>query len=640
MHNLFSYRTSRVLLLAAVPVAAGVAGAALLATIPGTPGNDKIDSTWAGEAGPPTNAADAINGLAGNDRIWGYGGNDTIDGGDGVDAIYGGEGDDVLAGRDGIDTIEGGPGDDAVAGDQGNDNIKGEAGDDTLDGGDGNDRIWGGPGNDVIAGREDNDTLQGNGGDDVITGDNGDDEIIGGYGGGSTPDRGNLKLYGGNDNDVIDARVVGRHELFGEAGNDRLIGAGDADKLDGGGGDDTLDGGAGEDLLHGGEGNDDLTASNSGIASNYDKPEGYGLDEDGNARILMDTLYGDAGDDLLRGGGNYGLSNEGYYLDGGIEAEGSDTLVGANGFDFLVGRGGNDVLLGGGNYDHFIIIGNSVQGYEIYDVFTGTYGEDDFEPSDSDVTNVPSHDVLFFAKDVNPQQATIEFSGDTDKPQPEWNTGLRTDQPVTFAFSDLPRGGDIECVITGSASDTVTGTDRPGTRNVFGTRLGNLYVGDVILTGPGNDTVNTNGGADLVQTGEGNDTINANGDGTHYLLTGPGEDTINLAADGFADLDEPIRIADFSVTDEIVLQGIADADAVALANEIINDRPGVAVTVDQKVVIHIYQTRTRNLELVLRDGNVVIRTDRDIIAPPPFGEPDRDREPGPGGPPKGPSPRG
>ncbi len=89
-------------------------------------------------------AADIIDGGAGNDTVFADAGDDTVtDTGGGADTIYG---------EAGNDSLSSGAGDDIVSGGIGNDTINGEAGEDLLIGGDGDDTIDGGTGNDTIYG--------------------------------------------------------------------------------------------------------------------------------------------------------------------------------------------------------------------------------------------------------------------------------------------------------------------------------------------------------------------------------------------------------------------------------------------------------------------------------------------------------
>ncbi|MGF1639954.1 MAG: Calx-beta domain-containing protein [Rhodospirillales bacterium] len=135
--------------------------------IVGSEGDDTITPTrvTAGvTGGRPTNEADVIAGLGGNDLIEGGGGDDTLSGGNGADTLRGGDGDDV---------VDGGNGNDRLYGDKGND---------LLLGGAGNDRLWGGAGNDTLIGGTGNDQLRGGGGNDVLDGGTGDDTLFGGDG--------------------------------------------------------------------------------------------------------------------------------------------------------------------------------------------------------------------------------------------------------------------------------------------------------------------------------------------------------------------------------------------------------------------------------------------------------------------------
>ncbi len=77
-----------------------------------------------------TGNADAIDGLAGNDTLYG---------GSGTDSLYGNVGNDTLFGGSSGDILFGGSGDDSLSGDNNNDTLDGGAGADTLTGGKGND---------------------------------------------------------------------------------------------------------------------------------------------------------------------------------------------------------------------------------------------------------------------------------------------------------------------------------------------------------------------------------------------------------------------------------------------------------------------------------------------------------------------
>jgi glucose/arabinose dehydrogenase/Ca2+-binding RTX toxin-like protein len=74
----------------------------------------------------------ALNGLGGNDSIFGHGGDDTIDGGSGNDIIVGGLGNDTLIGGSGNDSVSGGDGNDILLGGSNVDALTGGAGEDIF----------------------------------------------------------------------------------------------------------------------------------------------------------------------------------------------------------------------------------------------------------------------------------------------------------------------------------------------------------------------------------------------------------------------------------------------------------------------------------------------------------------------------
>jgi glucose/arabinose dehydrogenase len=76
---------------------------------------------------------------------------DQIQGGAGNDFVFGGSGDDALSGDSGDDVLHGQTGNDVLNGGLGNDTLSGGAGADRLDGGPGSDMTAGGAGADVFA---------------------------------------------------------------------------------------------------------------------------------------------------------------------------------------------------------------------------------------------------------------------------------------------------------------------------------------------------------------------------------------------------------------------------------------------------------------------------------------------------------
>ncbi|MDZ4790733.1 MAG: putative Ig domain-containing protein, partial [Hyphomicrobiales bacterium] len=280
-----------------------------------------------------SNYGDRINGLGGNDKIWGAGGDDAINGGNGNDELGGDSGADVIFGGDGNDMLIGGDGDDVLHGETGNDLINGGRGKDTLHGGSGNDVVSGGEGTDLAHlgdGDDIFDTTNGNAdvgdGADIVFGDGGNDRI---WGGGSDD-----VLDGGAGNDML-AGESGDDTLIGGSGNDRLEGGSGADSLDGGDNNDVLLGGDDNDMLIGGAGDDDLKGENG--ADNLFGGQGN------------DKLYGGAGDDALDGGDGNDLLDGGAGDDVFFGGSGNDQFYGADGSDLFLFRGadGRDSVNGG-----------------------------------------------------------------------------------------------------------------------------------------------------------------------------------------------------------------------------------------------------------------------------------------------------
>lgn len=157
---------------------------------------------------------------------------------------------------------------------------------------------------------------------------------------------------GSNDDSIVG---TGQPDtLKGGRGNDTIEGLGANDSLRGGRGNDVLFGGAANDTLRGGKGDDELFGGNG-------QDELFG----GNGN---DTLFGEVNQDTLRGG----AANDS--LDGGgaddmlFGGRGNDTLFGGAANDTLFGGRGNDVLNGGRGKDTFVLIKNSSDIIEDFEV--------------------------------------------------------------------------------------------------------------------------------------------------------------------------------------------------------------------------------------------------------------------------------
>jgi len=246
----------------------------VVATIPGTQGNDTITGTP---------KRDVIAGLGGDDTIDGGGGDDVICGGDGNDRLSGGAGEDVLSGDAGSNVLDGGsqPADgtdfagyDAssvsvtaslakgTATGPGSDQLRGIEG---ISGSPQGDRLAGDGGDNVLLGQRGSDRLNGLGGSDLISGSEGNDTMNGGPGA-------DLAFYENSPHAVrVDLakrvaagwghdRLLSIEDVVGSRRADRLLGSKGANYLWGLGGADLIDGRGGRDHAFGGPGGDTCRA--------------------------------------------------------------------------------------------------------------------------------------------------------------------------------------------------------------------------------------------------------------------------------------------------------------------------------------------------------------------------------------------
>jgi Ca2+-binding RTX toxin-like protein len=220
------------------PVETDAASGIGILQVEGLDGNDTIDLSALGFAGP-----------AFGTTVDGGAGNDTLIGSDRDETFLGGTEDDQMTGNGGDDTFSGGPGTGSASG--GADNDTADATVETFDGGPGQDGI-------VVFGTDGNDRIRvsrrlGPNGPQAVVEVNGQTTVID-YLNGET-----VTVYAGagNDHVVLDASATKwTAAFFGGAGNDHLVGGVLGDYLDGGGGNDELDGGDGDDTLVGGDGHD------------------------------------------------------------------------------------------------------------------------------------------------------------------------------------------------------------------------------------------------------------------------------------------------------------------------------------------------------------------------------------------------
>lgn len=289
-------------------------------TITGTNSDDPVITS-------SNSAGDTIDALAGNDWVYGRGGDDEINGGEGADYLFG---------EAGADTILGGGGNDFIMGNEGADVLFGEADDDFIIGGDGDDLINGGMGADGITG---------DAGDDVIFGEDGNDWILG--------DAGDDILFGGDNDDIV-IGGVGDDIVSGGDGNDQVIGEAGADLLSGGVGNDEIFAGDDNDTIIS-EGGNDTILGDGGVDTIVFTYASAPIDVDLLTNAVNDD--GDSGVDYIQDVENV----DGSAFNDAIVADDVDNVLnGLTGNDTLEGGGGSDTINGGEGND--IIYANSSGG--------------------------------------------------------------------------------------------------------------------------------------------------------------------------------------------------------------------------------------------------------------------------------------
>jgi len=508
--------------------------------------DDTIDSD-----DPDANRADddidVVFGGNGEDTIHGYGGGLLSVGDAGNpdfalqlgNLIFGGNQDDEITTLDGIDVIFGGDGDDTVTAGRGalltigsgnnefrlalGDLIFGRDGDDTLHG------------DDPEADRADDDI-------DVIFGGNGEDTIHG-YGGGllslGDPDDPDFELrlgnvlFGGDQNDEIDA-LDGIDLIFGGEGDDtasggegHLLEIDDDFSIDLG---DLIFGQAGDDTLHGDAADPPDSGDDDGIDVIFGGPGADGIyggtggqievpDQDF-CLLFGNLLFGGPDDDTLRGD----------YLnwDSGDPRGGIDLIFGAGGNDTLEGAGGSLIVVGSITSGQAVVIwfGNLLFGGPGDDVIAGadaaslcTGVNEDLDDllNGLGVSDLGGGADLIFAgagNDTVDAYNGIDFvfgSGGDDVLRADHGGILIVPTPLVIAFGNLMFGSDGE--------DDITSLGRIGLPTVPPLEI------DLLFGGPCDDVISAGDGLNLVFGNKADDLIAA-GDGINVLFGNQGADDI------------------------------------------------------------------------------------------------------------------
>ncbi|ODT65009.1 MAG: hypothetical protein ABS75_33180 [Pelagibacterium sp. SCN 63-23] len=429
------------------------------------------------------------------------------------------------------------------------DELSGLAGDDVLDGGDGHDIIHGG---------DDEDYLIGGAGDDVLNGDDDDDTLYGGSG--------SDELNGGNGADFL-VGGTGDDLLAGGAGDDAYVySIGDGyDEITEEGGFDSVLLGAGiteGDLVFSRVGNDLLISSAVLIADFYSGDPDAIVEEirfsDNSTLDLTELLpiFGTSGDDNLNGNayGNFIYGLAGYdELHGG---DGDDVLDGGDDDDSLYGGDGDDTLYGGdGNdYAYYSVSFFDTTVTEDSGVVTivseeGTDTLHDVEAFAFSEVTMPSFAIPMFTDGTSIADFMFGSSG-TDI----INGRGGNDTIHGYEGVDILGGGDGNDVIYGGEdSDILSGGDGDdelyaNTDSVFT----DLYAGNSLYGGAGNDLLVGSDYYDYLFGGDGNDTLIGMGNGDHYY-GGAGADTFV-----FMTTDE-LSIYDFDAYDKLDLSALLTA---------------------------------------------------------------------------------
>lgn len=501
------------------------------------PDNNQLDLDLPGGAGPDTVVAEGGDDLIftsslGGSMIFGEEGNDTLVARGPNDTLFGGRGEDSLrVEAAAVDTwVFGGQEEDTIValaraiiiGDKGDDFIQATAGDNFLSGHEGDDIILGGS-----VGR------------DEIYGGQGDDKL-----GFFSPD--------GNDN--LDLNISGTfagnegsNTVSGDKGNDTIAGINNRDRLLGGEGDDSIVGRGNNVFMDGGDDNDTLRVINP-LVNLPATIQGATQGIQGSSR---NTLLGGTGDDYLQGGIGATFRGGQNLLDGGA---GNDTMLGFAARDTLLGGAGNDFIKTGifagveGPGGTLLGINNEgvainqdgvpldIPGYAGENILNGGDGDDTLMPgflSDTVIAGNGNDRIMGIF-----QRADGEAGDDTINA-----SGVTSTTPVTLV------GGLGNDVLSGSASapnvfDPGEGNDQVVFVNTADTLIGSQAGDDTIDARnidfgtspfPIDDTLGNNviwGSVttpNMITTGAGNDMIRG-GSAPDTISAGAGNDIV----DGFA----------------------------------------------------------------------------------------------------------
>jgi Ca2+-binding RTX toxin-like protein len=170
--------------------------------------------------------------------------------------------------------------------------------------------------------------------------------------------------------------INGQAVYNGTPGADRVVGGNDNDTFWGGLGKDVIEGNGGDDIALGGEGNDIITD-----LGGADVPKGGPGNDAVDAGIGDDIPMGNAGSDFINGGANDNESFAGPGNDFAIAGQGADAVFGDAGDDWIEGGTGQDLLQGDHGAPFFDDPAETAPGN---DIFVGQIGENDYDAEGGD----------------------------------------------------------------------------------------------------------------------------------------------------------------------------------------------------------------------------------------------------------------
>ncbi len=448
-----------------------------------------------------------------NDWAVGTDAAETLDGGAGDDRLEGDGGDDLLRGGTGNDYVQTWDAIGSLFGDDGDDELRGGA---LADGGAGDDRIWWSR------------SQRGGTGDDQLTGDVSDNTYHFDLGDGSDT----LSDSGGDDLDVlVFGAGIGVADLsYALDGADLLLAVGAAgDRIR------IVDGLAGstvERLDFADGSSTTLVTLLTGLIFGTDEADDM-LGSDGDDRIF--ALGGD--DAVLAGGGDD-------RVDGGM---GNDTLNGHLGNDWLLGGEGDDELHGGSDAGSTDILDGGPGDDRLHGQVAATryrFGRGDgLDTVEDDDDGEQATDVLQLDDGLTPAELSLRREPGIAPDEPD-DLVLRlvdSADEIRFVgwFADGDRTG-IELLEFRDAAGTLTETwdrARLGAEAGGGTGPERGSDGDDSrVLGDDDDHFDALAGNDRIEGRGGNDRL-IGGDGGDLLYGDDGDDTLDGSGGGYDELD-------------------------------------------------------------------------------------------------------